>query len=142
MVDMAITLVAGALVVENSVTYKMGLKFHHAAHMPGLGTGQIAQLVITVPLILLLPNSVGRSASILRRNLMSNKIKAKKMASNTAYYGLLLPAAVVTDTAITAVVRLAQAVGSTATAPFVTASMMIKAKKVSNEFFYSDSDTF
>jgi len=73
---------------------------------------------------------------------MSKKAKAKKMASNTAYYGLLLPAAVVTDTALTAVIRLAQAVGSTAVTPFVSASMMIKTKKKSDEYFYSASDSF
>lgn len=58
----------------------------------------------------------------------------KKYAKNTAYYGLAMPTAIVVDTAVTAAVRLTQAVASTATAPFVTAKTMIDAKRFSNKF--------
>lgn len=60
-------------------------------------------------------------------------IKFKKYVKNTAYYGLAMPAAIVVDTTVTAAVRLTQAVASTATAPFVTAGMMIEAKRMAKD---------
>jgi hypothetical protein len=60
--------------------------------------------------------------------------KIKTYAKNTAYYGLAMPAAIVIDTATTAAVRLTQAAASTVAAPFLTAGIMIQAKRATKDF--------
>lgn len=56
-------------------------------------------------------------------------MKTKKIIKDTAYYGLAIPTAIVVDTTMTAVVRLAQATAATVKAPVATARYMAYIKR-------------